>query len=193
MKKILFVCLPVLSLALAGCTDGSSASTVASTGLSSDPPRAQLAVQHPLSAPPGTTVTYDNHGAIDGLYNCSLTNTHLFLATSDGSVSSNPYAPQLYLSVNGKSDGKAHVIIAQTSAPDATSTEGSADVTVSGHSIRGTTSEGGAIAVDFSFSMDASGYENINATGTVVLNGKDVKGANYSNTANISCASVWNI
>jgi hypothetical protein len=161
------------------------------------PPFANLAVRNALPIPAGKTLTYDNHGVINGIYNCSLSNTGLN-RLSPSSTPSNimstgvEYVPQFTLSVAGKSNGKAHVTIAQASAPAVTGDMyGSVEMMISGNSVSGYTMDGGAITVNFAYTPNpATGIDDITGTGTVVLNGQDSSGQPYSKTANLSCNSV---
>lgn len=181
----------VLLVAIAGCGGDSPNSQF--------PPAAPSSLKSALEIPDGDTVTYDDGAVIDGLYNCSLSNTGLNTYTGSAlatgsTADGNAYAPQFYLSVNGKSNGKAEALLVQATDPALSAINGSAEVTYTGNSISGTTSKGGAISVDFAFQMDpATGLDNIVGVGTYVMKGNDSSGNSFSNTVNISCNSIGKI
>jgi len=181
MKRRFFAVIPLSLLSLAACSG--------STSKASYPTHKNNNVAHPLPSPSGGTVALDNLGLLDGLYTCSLSNTNL------KDQSNNEFNPTFYLSINGKADGSAEVLIADTSEEQGAQLNGGANLKIDGYDVSGTTSSGGAVSLKFSFSVDpATGYENVTGTGTVVLKGKNASnGSAFSNTAKISCDSVWNL
>lgn len=195
MKNILTVRIALVAVAtavaIAGCGGDSAAPSIY-------PAAAKSTISSTLEVPDGDTVTYDDGAVIDGLYNCSLSNTGLNIYAEKSFGTSNPtstaYVPQFYMSINGKSNGKAQALLVQTSDPAFSSINGSAEVTYAGLSISGATSTGGSVAVNFAFQMDAAtGLDNIVGTGTIVMKGKDSSGGAFSNTVNISCNSIGEI
>jgi hypothetical protein len=122
----------------------------------------------------GETMEIDNNGALDGIYKCSLTLTKPL---------------DIYVSVNGKSNGQSIFVIADLGNDGLVQGWGIGQIS-SGSSdsnflYSGTTSDGKSFSLDAQY--DANG--NVSATGKATL--VDAQDKTKSNEASFACNSLW--
>lgn len=122
----------------------------------------------------GESMEIDNNGALDGIYKCSL-------------ALSTPL--DIYVSVNGKSNGQSIFVIADLGNDGLVQGWGIGQIS-SGNSdgnflYSGTTSDGKGFSLDAQY--DANG--NVSATGKATL--VDARDKTKSSDATFSCNSLW--
>lgn len=122
----------------------------------------------------GETMEIDNNGALDGIYKCTL---------------ALPKPLDIYVSVNGKSNGQSIFVIADLGNDGLVQGWGIGQISSGDNDdhflYNGTTSDGKGFSLNAQY--DANG--NVSATGQATL--VDASDKTKSNEASFSCNSLW--
>lgn len=157
-----------------GTTDASNAEPLTSDEIADAPEADPFGGAVDALDTDGETMEIDNNGALDGIYKCTL---------------ALPKPLDIYVSVNGKSNGQSIFVIADLGNDGLVQGWGIGQISSGDNDAHflysGTTSDGKGFSLNAQY--DASG--NVSATGQATL--IDAADKTKSNEASFSCNSLW--